>query len=158
MRPDKALFHQHVHEPGFQGGVDRGDWGLLHDGSDYPDWPITILFVRAASKPGKPDRYYFRFDLTHYPGSAPTARPWDIDKNAPLDIAQWPRGNKLVSFTFNYGWNIAALYAPCDRMAMVGHEAWRMQFPELWWQSSFTVTIYLAFLHQLLNSSDYVNT
>lgn len=158
MRPDAALFHQHIIDTGFQAGVDRGDWGLHDDSSDYTAWPVVFFWVRAASKPGKPGRYFFRFELSGYPGSAPTARPWDIVRSTPLDVNQWPRGNKLVSFTFNFGWNTTALYAPCDRIAMIGHDAWRTQFPDLWWQSSFKITIYLAFLHRLLNSSDYVNT
>jgi len=158
MRPDAALFHQHILEGNFQAGMDRGDWGVCDYNPEYPNWPIVIMWVRAIPKPGWPDRYYFRFDLSGYPASAPTACPWDVESNLRLENTRWPRGNKIVSPTFNYGWNPNALYAPCDRMAMGGHDPWREQHPDLWWQSTFKIIVYINFLHRLLNSSDYANS
>ncbi|HEV2480601.1 MAG TPA: hypothetical protein VGS79_13085, partial [Puia sp.] len=92
------------------------------------------------------------------PAAAPTACPWDITTNRRLENAQWPHGPKLVTPTFNYGWNANALYAPCDRVAMVGHAQWQTQYPDLWWQPTFKITVYLHFLHQLLHSSDYARS
>lgn len=155
MKPDAAIFLQHLHEAEFQAGSDRGNWGIYGDGAGLPDWPVVIIWVKASPKPGKPDRFYFRFELLGYPASAPTACPWEVATNARLRNEHWPKGPKLVTPTFNYGWNANALYAPCDRVAMVGHDGWRTQFPELWWQSTFNITVYLHFLYQLLHSSDY---
>jgi hypothetical protein len=158
MRPDAALFHQHVQDAEFHAGVDRGDWGFHGDPRDYPGWPAVILWVHALPKSTGPDRFYFRFDLSSYPAAAPTACPWDITTNSRLENAKWPKGPKLVTPTFNYGWNANALYAPCDRVAMVGHGNGRTQYPELWWQPTFNITVYLHFLYSLLHSSDYAKS
>jgi hypothetical protein len=158
MRPDAAVFHQHIREAEYLAGVDRGDWGIHGDSASLLTWPVVIFWVHALSKEGKPDRYYFRFELSGYPAVAPTACPWDSTTNLRLENAQWPKGPKLVTPTFNYGWNANALYAPCDRAAMVGHDGWRTQYPELWWQPTFKITIYLHFLYRLLHSSDYAKS
>jgi len=158
MRPDATLFVQHVAGPEFQAGIDRGDWGFLTEDPAHQNWPVVIIWVSAREKPGKPDRYYFRFELSGYPAIAPTACPWDAANNRRLDNALWPRGNALVSRTFNYGWNASALYTPCDRLAMTGHDIWKTQFPNLWWQPSFTIVVYLSFIHSLLHSSDYARS
>jgi hypothetical protein len=155
MRPDTALFHHHVMDAEFQAGVDRHEWGIYEENHEYPTWPIVIIWIQALSKEPSLEKYYFRFDLSGYPVSAPTACPWDVEFNRRLDNSQWPRGQKLVSATFNYGWNPNALYAPCDRVAMAGHDVWSMQHPDLWWLSTFKITVYLNFLHRLLNSADY---
>lgn len=158
MRPDTAIFHQHITDTEFLAAVDSGMWGIKDEDHQYCTWPVVLIWVQAAPKNSRPDKYYFRFDLSGYPSSAPTACPWNISTNTRLENNQWPRGRKFVSNTFNYGWNPNALYAPCDRIAMQGHDAWRIQFPELWWQSSFKINVYLNFLHRLLNSSDYANS
>jgi len=157
MNPDEALFRHHIAGAGFQAEVDLDKWGIAGDNT-FQTWPAVLIWVRAAEKPNCPDRYYFRFDLSGYPSSAPTACPWDFEKNSRLDNARWPRGSKYVSATFNYGWNQNALYAPCDRAAMPGHDSWRTQFPELWWTPDFDITVYLHFLFRLLNSPDYAKS
>lgn len=158
MRPDTAIFSQHLSDTYFRSQVDRGIWGIHGDDVSFSSWPVVIIWVKAAPKPGRPDRYFFRFDLSGYPSVAPTACPWDITKNARLDSNSWPRGSKFVNATFNYGWNANALYAPCDRVAQAGHDNWRNEFSELWWNADHTITLYLNFLYQLLNSSDYANS
>lgn len=157
MRPDLLQFKQHVSEAGFQIGVDSQMWGIHNEDPEYPTWPFVTIWVKAALKDNYPDKYYFRFDLSGYPSQAPTACPWDADSNIRLVNEKWPKGSKFVSNTFNPGWNPNALYAPCDRLAMPGHEGWQAVFPELWWQSHFKIQVYLHFLHRLLNSSDYAN-
>lgn len=157
MKPDLLLFNQHVSEAGFQTGVDSSMWGVVDDCPECPTWPIVFIWVHAAPKANRPNKYYFRFDLSGYPAQAPTACPWDIEKNLRLTNEDWPKGAKFVSGTFNPNWNPNALYAPCDRIAMDGHHGWRTQFPELWWQPTFKIQVYLHFLHRLLNSGDYVN-
>lgn len=158
MRPDTAIFHQHIIDAEFLAAVDNGMWGIKDEDHQYPAWPVVLIWVQAAPKNNHPDKYYFRFDLSGYPNSAPTACPWNISTNNRLENNQWPRGRKFVSNTFNFGWNPNALYTPCDRIAMQGHDAWKAQFPELWWQPSFKINVYLNFLHRLLNSSDYANS
>jgi hypothetical protein len=161
MNPQLLLFNQHVLEAGFQTGIDLGMWGIVNDVPTRPTWPVVIIWVLAAKKNSCPDKYYFRFDLSGYNASAPTACPWNIENDRELDAAQWPKGTKLVSFTFNPAWRPngqCALYAPCDRVAMQGHGYWATQFPHLWWLPGFKITVYLHFLHSLLNSFDYANS
>jgi hypothetical protein len=144
-----------VNEANFQIGIDEGMWGIVNHDEQYPSWPFVIIWVKAKQKANAPDRYYFRFDLANYPVQAPTACPWNINTNNRLDNHLWPTGGRIVSFTFKPSWNPNALYAPCDRIAMTGHEPWKQQFPELWWRPHFKITVYLHFLHRLLNSTDY---
>jgi hypothetical protein len=158
MRPDTAIFHQHLNDPDFQTGIDNSMWGIYDENPEYPTWPVVIIWVRAVPKTNRPDKYYFKFNLSGYPSAAPTSFPWDVANNCRLDNSQWPRGQKFVSFTFNYSWNQEALYTPCDRTAMIGHDGWQTQFPDLWWQPSFKITVYLNFLYRLLNSSDYAKS
>lgn len=158
MRPDTAIFNQHVNDADFQSGVDAGMWGIQDHDPGYPSWPLVTMWVQAAPKPGAPDKFYFRFDLNGYSATAPTACPWEPSGNTRLNNAMWPKGSQFVSKTFNHSWKPNALYAPCDRIAMEGHEAWRTEFPELWWQPTFKITVYLNFLHRLLNSADYAKS
>jgi hypothetical protein len=158
LRPDAAMFQQHINEADFQLGIDNGSWGFLNSDEPLAGWPNVTIWVKAAKKANWPDKYYFSFELSGYPGQAATACPWNAETNARLDNSLWPRGNRFVSHTFNFGWNANALYAPCDRLAMQGHDGWREQFPELWWQPDFTITVYLNFIYHLLNSSDYAKS
>lgn len=158
MRPDTAIFHQHVIDAVFQTGVDKNMWAMVDENPEYPTWPFIIIWIKAAIKKDRPDKYYFRFDLSGYPNIAPTACPWNSETNSRLENHLWPRGSKFIKNTFNYGWNPNALYAPCDRLAMPGHDGWKTQFPDLWWQPSFKINVYLNFIYRLLNSSDYANS
>ncbi len=64
----------------------------------------------------------------------------------------WPKGPGNISAVFNPNWNGGiALYAPCDRAAMAGHDAWKVKFPGWWWQSDFTIVKYLEFVHKCVN-------
>jgi len=70
-----------------------------------------------------------------------------------------PKGLGNVTKVFNPEWNNGvALYAPCDRMAMPGHESWKPQFPNVWWQPGFTIVVYLDFVHSCLNRRKYAVT
>jgi hypothetical protein len=154
MSVDENCFLDHLKSPPFQSGVDRGYWGQLEDAADVK-WPFVFIWVQAAPKAGCPERYVLRFELSGYPQQAPTSCPWDIKAGQPLEPGRWPRGPKFVSKVFNPGWRTNAIYAPCDRAAMCGHENWRQEHPGIWWESTFTIAIYLNFVHTLLNSQDY---
>ena len=154
MTPDEALFKEHLNDVSFLAGCDRGKWGL-HGSVEALTWPVAYFWIRAAEKSGVPDRYSFQFDLNGYPSSAPTACPWDMAKNARLENGLWPKGTSLVSKVFNFG---TSLYAPCDRIAMNGHNDWQTVHKEWWWQPSHTFVNYLRFVHGLLQTEDYVKT
>lgn len=95
-------------------------------------------------------RIVLRFNLEGYPAKAPTGQPWDAENRGPLPNARWPRGSRHLNAIFNPNWNAAALYMPCDRVAMEGHDAWKQTFPEWWWTPRHTITHYLTFVSRHL--------
>jgi len=148
---DARVFHAHIQAGPFQNGIDRGRWRLISI-----DWPHAIIAVAAAPRDNAPDEYAFRFNLAGYPQTAPTAQPWDVARNAALQTAQWPSGQARVSLAFNPGWQGGgALYLPCDRISIQGHDAWRTQHPHMLWRPTGDITQYLEIVHDLLTSSDY---
>lgn len=151
MAPDERVFRAHLEAGPFQSGVDRGRWRLLS-----VDWPHAVIAVQAADHPGGPPEYAFRFELSNYPQSPPTAQPWDAELGAPLAHVRWPNGRSRIPPAFNPGWKGGlCLYLPCDRLSIEGHDAWRNQHPSMIWSSAGDITQYLRIVYDLLNSGDY---
>ena len=155
MTPDERTFREHVSAARFQLGVDRGDWRLVDD-----TWPQPVISVSAAERDDAPSEFSFRFELTDYPVSAPTAEPWDVAAGAPLAHSCWPIGSGRVAVVLNPGWrpsaNVHALYHPIDRHALVGHDNWRTQDPASSWDPSrMEIVDYLKVIHELLHSPLY---
>ncbi|MGP8215369.1 MAG: hypothetical protein ACLQQ4_07390 [Bacteroidia bacterium] len=151
MSQEEELFNRHIDGASFQAGVDQGMWGLY----EPPTWPFVILWVKAASKTGFPDKYYFRFDLSGYPSVAPTAKLWNKDSGAALSKNEWPSGGAVTNSVFNKNWGKDSLYIACDRTAMEGHAAWPREYPDLWWKATDRIDKYLNALYKRLNSKDY---
>lgn len=155
MSPDEALFRSHLEDAPFLAGVDAGQWALHGDLAEN-FWPHPIVWVKADEDLIAVGKVFLHFTVDGYPQTAPTACPWDITNNCRLDSALWPKGPGNVSKVFNPAWNNGvALYAPCDRIAMPGHESWRPQFPNVWWEPSRTIVVYLEFVHSCLNRRKY---
>lgn len=150
MLPDERTFRAHLKGGPFLRGVARKRWRLVSI-----SWPYSVIAMTAAAREGSPNEYGFRFELTNYPQALPTAQPWDLQRDAPLEPERWPTGRSRVAGAFNPGWNRQALYLPCDRLAFPGHEAWRTQHPAMIWSRAGDITQYLRIIHELLNSSDY---
>jgi hypothetical protein len=152
MSPDERLFKAHLEEASFESGVDAGKWGLQGEAKDVV-WPHAVLWVAADTQLYAPGKIYLRFDLTGYPVAAPTACPWNVGTNQRLEDAAWPKLTGKCKLVFRHDWQIKnALYAPCDRLAMNGHQnPWEKQFPMWWWQPTFTIVKYLRFVHLCLN-------
>src|SRR5882724_11972204 len=151
MGPDEAMFRQHLEDDAFLAGVARGKW-KLHGGVEAIAWPNLVFWMRSSERYTPDKGVFLQFDLQNYPQQAPTSCPWDAEKNVRLDPGRWPKGPGNVSRVFKPGWNgAAALYAPCDRLAMPQHEGWIIQHPRWWWKSSFTFLRYLEFVYECLN-------
>ena len=151
MTPAEKVFHSHLEKGPFQSGVDRGRWRLASVG-----WPHSVISVSAADRSGAPSEYFFRFELSNYPATAPTAQPWNVTGNAALDRASWPGGRGRIQLAFNPDWKGGScLYLPCDRHAIEGHDPWRTQHPEMIWNPKGDITQYLKIIYDLLNSQDY---
>jgi len=150
QKPDERAFRQDVGGGAFLRGAARGRWRLVKI-----TWPHAVIAVSAAPRAGFPSEYAFRFELTNYPQDPPTAAPWEVERDLPLATTHWPTGRSRLAAAFNPGWNAAAIYIPCDRLAVQGHDAWRTQHPSMIWQPSGDITQYLSVLYELLNSGDY---
>lgn len=152
--PDEKVFLDHLEKGPFQSGVARGRWRLIS-----VCWPYANIAVSAAHRLNAPSEYCLRFDLRNYPHSPPTARPWDTELDVPLADEKRPHGISRVSKVFRTDWkNGIALYIPCDREAIDGHDGWRTQHPDMIWNTNEGITLYLRIVHELLNSSDYTGT
>lgn len=145
---DQSAFEADVGVGNFLNGSLSTRWGM-HD----IVWPHVWIWVRARDG----TQWFFRFELTNYPRTAPTATPWDMEKNVPLETARWPKGGTRIAAAFNPSWNPIALYLPCDRAAMSGHENWRHEHPALWWDPAVGLYRYVQAIYDLLNSGDYTN-
>ncbi len=155
LDPDERTFRQHLAGPRFQAGVDRGDWRVVTE--DWA-WPHPIIAVAAAPRAGGADEVALRFTVDGYPALAPTATPWAAEQDTPLPHDEWPTGGR-VSLAFNPGWNEGkALYIPCDRLAITGHDPWLQQHRAYVWSPSKEITDYLQLIHELLHSDGYAGT
>lgn len=150
MPPDEKALRTAVAKATFRAGVAEKRWRLLDIA-----WPHVFITVTA-----KDDReLLLRFDCTDYPATPPTAGPWDVQRNAVLALDLWPRSNGgRLGAVFRPDWKGGtALYLPCDRVSIVGHENWRREMPAKIWRPSAGIVQYLEIVHELLNSRDYAS-
>lgn len=148
MAPDEQAARVDLESGRFLAGEARKRWRLVS-----VDWPAVQIAVRARDG----CEYVLRFHCSDYPQNPPTARLWDANKNAPLEFALWPKGGGRIAAVFNCSWKSGiALYLPCDRTAIEGHDNWRSEHPSKIWNPSKGITQYLEIVHEILQSRDYV--
>lgn len=132
-------------------GEIEGRW--RHLGGTYP---FVLFAVSAAPRAGAPAEFVFRFDVAGYRQMPATAQPWDHTSNAPLHCARWPGGRAIIPSIFRPEWQEGrCLYLPCDRLSIVGHDAWAHQHRDRLWNPKRGIICYLEQLHDLLNQGDY---
>lgn len=147
ISPEEAVFLIHLTGGRFRSGAAAGRWRAVS-----VTWPYAVFGVRGADGV----EYGLRFECGDYPRTPPTARPWDIERDAPLSHDRWPTGRERVPLAFNPSWkNGACLYLPCDRQSIEGHANWFQEHPSLIWDPALGVVHYLRVVHDLLNSGDY---
>jgi hypothetical protein len=101
--------------------------------------------------------YVLRLDCVGYPQQPPTGGPWGPDRNAILAFHLWPhsRGGRVAT-VFRTDWkNGTALYLPCDRESITGHDNWRHELPSKIWRPAAGINQYLELVHELLTCADY---
>ncbi len=149
MGPDERALRADVASPGFRLGEVDGRWKLI-----AIEWPHVFIGIIAKDERG----HVLRFDCTDFPAAPPTAGPWDRGGNTVLPFDRWPRskGGRLGA-VFRPEWKAGtALYLPCDREAIVGHENWRTEMPSKIWRPHDGIAQYLELVHELLHSHDYL--
>ena len=122
------------------------------DAGEYVPDEVTNRMVR--NRIDEPDAGH-GFLLDGYPAQLPNARPCDLESGVPLSPEHWPKGSGRVAAAFNPGWNPAALYLPCERLALPGHNQWVSQHPHLLWPPARGIIHYVEIIHDLLASVAY---
>ena len=146
--PDERAFRADIGKPAFRLAQAEGRWHLVGI-----VWPHVLIAVTAAD--GR--AYVLRFNCAGYPQQPPTGGPWDPEKNTILPVALWPRnkGGRLGT-VFRPDWKGGtALYLPCDRESIAGHDNWRHELPSKIWRPAAGINQYLELVHELLNCADY---
>lgn len=148
--PDERAFQADAAKPHFRLAEAEHRWRLIST-----SWPHT--FIAVTAKDGR--EYVLRFNCAGYPQNPPTAGPWDIAGGRVLPFARWPRsGGGRLGLVFRTGWkNGTALYLPCDRESIAGHDNWRTEMPSKIWNPAKGIVQYLELVHELLNCGDYVS-
>lgn len=147
--PDARAFAADLERAPFLLGLAEERWELVSVAG-----VIAVIRVRARDS----RTYALRFDVSGYPQSPPTARLWDVQQDTPLDGARWPRSRSQgrLSAVFRQDWkNGTALYLPCDRNSIEGHDVWVSQLPSKIWRPSVGIVHYLEQVHELLQCADY---
>lgn len=146
--PDQRAFNVDVAKAAFRLGQVEGRWSLISVA-----WPSALFGVVA--KDGR--EYVLRLNCAGYPKTAPTGGPWDMTTNEILSFDLWPQGQGgRVSAVFRTDWkNGSALYLPCDRESLAGHEHWHNEMPSKIWRPDDGIIQYLELVHELLQSRDY---
>jgi len=147
--PDERAFRADVARPVFRLSQSEGRWQV-----QSIEWPSVVISVTARGGAA----HVFRFDCSGYPTTPPTGTLWDTAANTILPFDRWPRGNGgRVSAVFRPDWkNGTALYLPCDRVSIVGHDNWRTEQPSKIWRPGVGIIHYLELVYELLNCRDYI--
>lgn len=136
---------------GYRVGVMRGWWRTVSF-----EFPILVVAVNMAELDGEPKEYFFRFELTGYPGTAPEVKIWDPNTSDVLPHGLRPRGSNRVNEAFKDGWNNGSIYRPWERSG-VQHNNWHLSHPALAWNPDRDLTFILEDLHGLLTSNASAN-
>lgn len=148
MAPDEQSLRADLVSARFLSGEDRNRWQFKKLA-----WPFVYVNVTARDR----REYTLRLDCSGFPTSPPTGTFWDLSTDSKLAFDKWPQGGERLQLAFKPGWMAGdALYIPCDRASIVGHEGWFAQYPQLIWKPAKGISHYLEVVHELLQSRDYV--
>ncbi len=157
MEPSQRILLAHLQAPEFHAGAAGGWWGYVAD--DRVPWPHVLLWIAAPERPGAPDRFHARLDVTGYPGEAPTGNLVEPVSWEPLDPARRPKGSAESRFArvMRTDWEGGrAFYHPFDRVAAKSHPDWPTTMPRKQWTATHTITRWLEEFHALFQSEEYV--
>lgn len=147
MAPDEQSLRADLASARFLSGEDRNRWQFKK-----LEWPFAYINVIARDR----REYTLRLDCSGFPTTPPTGTFWDLSTNNKLNFDKWPQGGERLQLAFKPGWkNGDALYIPCDRESIVGHDCWFAQYPQLIWKPAKGISHYLEVVYDLLQSRDY---
>ncbi|MBS0641741.1 MAG: hypothetical protein JSS43_17905 [Proteobacteria bacterium] len=146
--PDERAVRADIMKPAFRLHQAEGRWRLIEI-----CWPFILVAVAASDGL----EYPLRLNCAGYPQVPPTGGPWDMSKSTVLPFNRWPRSKGgRVGSVFRTDWKEGtALYLPCDRESIVGHDNWRTELPSKIWRPNAGINQYLELVHELLNCPDY---
>jgi hypothetical protein len=151
--PDERAVFEHLSGGRFLSGAAGGRWRLVS-----VEWPLAMIAVAAAQRPGSPDEFVLRFELSGYPHTAPTGGLWDLGAGISLPANRRPKGERAAQLFRTGGWvgGATAMYAPWDRMGLQAHSGWSEEYPHQAWNRTRDLSFILANVHEVLNADDYL--
>ena len=151
--PDERALIEHLRGGCFLAGVAAGRWRLVS-----AEWPVAMIAVTTAERPGSPSEFVLRFELSGYPHTAPMGGLWDLSTNASLAADRRPKGERVAQLfrTDNWMGGATAMYAPWDRMGLQAHREWATQYPLEAWTRQRDLSFILAHVYEVLNADDYL--
>jgi hypothetical protein len=147
---DEIAVRAHLASGRFLAGVAANRWRLID-----LTWPFAIVAVTAPPRPGSPDEWIFRFELTGYTQQAPTIMPWDLSLARRLADEKYPKGER-VREVIRPG--LDYLYASYDRQGLISHPEWVRTYARSAWNPTRDLTFVLEKLSDLLTSDDYAGS
>ena len=100
--------------------------------------------------------YTLRLQCDDYP-AMPTGAFWDLTTGQWLSAHRWPRTGARFGSALRTDWQGGcALYIPCDRASIAGHEVWLQLHPAWAWSPTVGISRYLEVVWTMLNGDDYV--
>lgn len=146
MSTSETALQTDISSARFLAGEDRGRWQLIEI-----QWPY--LFIDLIAKDSR--KFTLRLNCTGYRQTPPTGSFWDRATGTWLAQTRWPRGGRINEVLRAEWKNGTALYLPCDREGIAGHDNWHGQYPSLIWKPERGITQYLEIVHELLHCRDY---
>lgn len=144
---DHARLLEHLDQAHFALGEINGRWRLRG-----VSWPFVFVDVQARDQRD----YTLRLQCDGYP-AIPTGAFWDVANLAWLPAHRWPRTGPRFGAALRTDWQGGtALYIPCDRNSIAGHEQWLQLHPAWAWDANVGIARYLDVVWTLLNGEDYV--
>ena len=153
MAPDERALHEHLGRGRFLAGTAAGRWRLIS-----VSWPLALVAVSAAQRPGGPAEFVLRMELSGYPHAAPTGGLWDVATNSSLPADRRPKGDRAAQLFRVDGWTggSTAMYAPWDRIALESHPGWAEKHPQQAWNPTRDLSFILSNVYEVLNAYDYL--
>jgi hypothetical protein len=142
LNAEEQALRDHLRSAPFLSGEDESRWRLRE-----VRWPYVLVDARTYY-----DQWFtLRLRCDGYPRQAPTGGFWDTASDAPLAAARWPRAQINCGQALRTDWQGGtALYIPCDRQSISGHDQWMQLYPAWLWDPSIGLIRYLTVVSTLL--------